>query len=355
MIAKRTIPLFIAALVGVLMIATYFIPYTEQWGAEAMEMFIILAAAAMVLGAGNLLLLNLAKISNKQPGWGYAGITLTAFFATLIIGLFKIGAMPTPSSPDNAWTAPVVQEGSPFWWIYQFGLVPLTATMFAMLAFYIASAAFRAFRAKNVEATLLLGTAFIVLLGQVYAGYWLTDFLPKIEYWVNELQHLAPYLATLPESTAHLVTTVVTQLDDGVLLKDVVVGSGVPYASLGVDQQALIQAGLVRVDSIRDFTLAVSMQAEAGVALKDIVVNGVPYEYMSVDHKPLAKETVEYIGGWWYQLLNGLRLENLTQVIFNVPQKAGNRAIMIGIALGIVSTSLKVILGVDRSYLGSAD
>jgi hypothetical protein len=353
-IAKRTIPLIIAALVGVLMIATYFIPYTEQWGAKAMEMFIILAAAAMVLGAGSLLLLNLTKISKREQGWGFAAITLTAFFVTLIIGLFKIGAMPTPSAPDNAWTAQIVQEGSLFWWTYKFGLVPLTATMFAMLAFYIASAAFRAFRAKNLEATLLLGTAFIVLLGQVYAGYWLTDFLPKIEYWVNDLQHLAPYLATLPEATAHLVTAVVTQLDDGVLLKDVMV-NGVPYASLGVDQQALIQAGLVRVDSIRDFTLAVSMQAEQWVALKDIVVNGVPYEYMSADHKPLAKETVEYIGGWWYQLLNGLRLEKLTQVILDVPQKAGNRAIMIGIALGIVSTSLKVILGVDRSYLGSAD
>ena len=101
MIAKRTIPLVIAALVGVLMIATYFIPYDGAVGAEAMEMFIILAAAAMVLGAGNLLLLNLSKISKRQPGWGYAGITLMAFFVTLIIGLFKIGAMPTPSSPGQ--------------------------------------------------------------------------------------------------------------------------------------------------------------------------------------------------------------------------------------------------------------
>ena len=57
----------------------------------------------------------------------------------------------------------------------------------------------------------------------------------------------------------------------------------------------------------------------------------------------------------WYQFLSGLRLENLTQMILDVPQKAGNRAIMIGIALGIVSTSLKVLLGVDRSYLGSED
>ena len=53
------------------------------------------------------------------------------------------------------------------------------------------------------------------------------------------------------------------------------------------------------------------------------------------------------------QFLHGLRLDRLTEIIMNVFNTLGNRAIMIGIALGVVSTSLKVLLGVDRSYLGS--
>jgi len=40
-------------------------------------------------------------------------------------------------------------------------------------------------------------------------------------------------------------------------------------------------------------------------------------------------------------------------IILGVFNTAGQRAIMIGIALGVAATSLKVLLGVDRSYLGS--
>jgi len=38
--------------------------------------------------------------------------------------------------------------------------------------------------------------------------------------------------------------------------------------------------------------------------------------------------------------------------IMQMPNTAGQRAIMIGIALGMVSTSLRIILGLERAYLG---
>ena len=57
-------------------------------------------------------------------------------------------------------------------------------------------------------------------------------------------------------------------------------------------------------------------------------------------------DTVPGFGDW-------VRLENVTSTIMQVFNLAGNRAIMIGIGLGVVSTSLKILLGVDRSYLGS--
>ena len=61
------------------------------------------------------------------------------------------------------------------------------------------------------------------------------------------------------------------------------------------------------------------------------------------------------ITGAEVESLMSLRLDRITSTITQVFILAGNRAITIGIALGIVSLSLKVLMGVDRSYLGSEE
>ena len=237
---KRTVPLLISAVTGFVLIGTAFIPMFEDWGNDAMAWFNLLAAFAFILGGGNLLKMQLQKISAQQAGWGYAAVTLIAFFVTLFLGLAKVGVHPNTKFPEFSWSGNYLEEGSAFWWFFEYIFTPLSATMFALLAFYISSAAFRAFRAKNTEATILLIIAVIVLLGRTYASEWLT----------------------------------------GGFSNEPIFGDG-----------------------------------------------GITYSDFKLDH--------------------------LSQIIMDDFTTPGMRAIKIGIALGVASTSLKVLLGVDRSYLGS--
>jgi hypothetical protein len=61
-------------------------------------------------------------------------------------------------------------------------------------------------------------------------------------------------------------------------------------------------------------------------------------------------------GLWLTEGLTGnlefLQIPNLANWVMDVPNLAGQRAIMIGIALGVISMSLRIILGVERTYLG---
>ena len=85
-----------------------------------------------------------------------------------------------------------------FVWIFDHVQVPMDATMFSLLAFFIASAAYRAFRARTLEATLLLAAALIVMLGNapIVSAYWnklsfATDLPSETRQWILENPNLS--------------------------------------------------------------------------------------------------------------------------------------------------------------------
>src|SRR5688572_32009494 len=120
---KRTVPLFITAIAGIIMIVAYFIPPTQSWGEEVAVWFDILAAIAFVLGGGNLLKIQLKKMSDRSPGWGYAAVTAVSFLLMLIAGLGKFGVPPSTEFPNYGWSG-AYNEGGLFWWMYEFSMKP---------------------------------------------------------------------------------------------------------------------------------------------------------------------------------------------------------------------------------------
>lgn len=74
-------------------------------------------------------------------------------------------------------------DGPGFKWLFESIVVPLDSTMFALLAFFMASAAYRTFRARTPEATVLLLVAVIVMIGRVPIGELFYKHMPQVSEW----------------------------------------------------------------------------------------------------------------------------------------------------------------------------
>jgi len=269
---RRQVPLAITFFVGIVMIFSAFVPHWpfDRLNTDLTDFFMIIAAFAFILGGGNLCKIHWKKAAARKPGWGFSVVTLLAFGITLVAGLFKLG------NPDGIMGA-LDMEGSWFDFIYTNFLYPLSSTMFSLLAFYVASASYRAFRAKNPDATMLLVAAFFILLGRTFVGDELTRGIPGI---------IELFFASVTLYVAWRLYRAKHQIGAGLL-------------------------GLVAVGF------------------------------------------VAYVAYCWFGDGQVLTTRNLVGWIMMVPQMAGQRAIMIGICLGVISMSLRLILGVERGHLGS--
>jgi len=187
---RLAIPLMITFVAGMIMILQFFVPATQSMGESLQEWYMIVASAAIFLGSANLLNVHIHKIRYKAKNWKYSPVTIAGFFAMIITGL-----------------AYGIEQGLPFDYMFQTMMVPMGATMFSLLAFFVASAAFRAFRASNWRATLLLASAFVVMLGRVPIGSMIWNKIPLVSEWIMQVPNLAGQRAVMIGAAMGMVAT----------------------------------------------------------------------------------------------------------------------------------------------------
>jgi hypothetical protein len=132
----------------------------------------IVVAFALFLGLANVVTVHWNRIQTKKPGAVYSVVLLVALVATLVLG----------------YAGPASRNGR---FIFEYILQPLEATFFALLAVFIATAAFRAFRVRDMETFFFVLFAVIVLLGQVPISIFIWPELPVIKDWIINVPTLA--------------------------------------------------------------------------------------------------------------------------------------------------------------------
>ena len=192
---RRQVPLVITLITGIVFAAQYYVPHpaSEQMLTSATKWLQIISGFALVLGVTSLFHIHAVKIRRKEPGWAYSLILYGGILGTIAAGFsysFTAGQWVNGKETING----IVTA---FGWIYSDMMVPLQGTMFAILAFFIASAAYRSFRARSREAALLLIAAIIVMMGRVPLGEMLLPVSGDVTQWILNVLNAAVRRAIL--------------------------------------------------------------------------------------------------------------------------------------------------------------
>ena len=179
---KRAVPLAITFLTAFFLVVSFFVPH-EPFGELEQRLlvwFSIVFGFTMLLGVDSLIRSHVRKLARPRPGWWHSLALLVALVMTVVVGVMGFVRYGSPFHME-----------SPFMFLYTYSIVPLQGTMFALLAFFIASASYRAFRARNTVATLLLVSAVIVMLGRIPIGAAISQFFPTAQEWIMDVPQLA--------------------------------------------------------------------------------------------------------------------------------------------------------------------
>ncbi len=179
---QRRLPQIIAFVFGVVMFLQYFSTHPVARGINAavlVDFWQIIFAFALIVGVITFVKTTTTGI-NRAADWPYRLISLAG---VIVMPAFAI-----------IWG---IKAESPFMWVFENIQVPLQSTVFALLAFFVASASYRGFRARSIPAAVLLGAAFITVLSRSSLEAWYPAALDSFAEWVRDYPSMAARRAIL--------------------------------------------------------------------------------------------------------------------------------------------------------------
>ena len=137
------------------------------------DKFIAMECVMLLMGAINLTRIHASNIRRRRNYWMASVVLLVALYGYIFLGIYE------------------TTQGEHFDWIYMNILEPINTTMFALIAFYIASAAYRAFRVRSAEAAVLLVSGIIVMLSNAPIGEAIWSQFPVMGGWIMDIPNTA--------------------------------------------------------------------------------------------------------------------------------------------------------------------
>ena len=173
---SREIPWIVTVLTGLLMLVPYYfgIPILDRFSSTLQNWTVVLLAFALGYGALSLMIVHSRNIVRRKAGWENSVALLVC-----LVGMIVTGAIPPFLSH------PI------FNWMYQYLQLRINQTTYALLAPFIASAAYRAFRARSIESTLMLVAGFFVMMMNAPIGGYLWTGFSAVGSWIYSIPNNA--------------------------------------------------------------------------------------------------------------------------------------------------------------------
>ena len=178
---SRTLAFAVCLISGVLMFTMYFSqhPVAQMVNVAVPIWWQIVFAFTLIIGVVGFIRNNARAIKRGND----APYRMVAIAGVIIMPLLSL-----------IWG---IGATSPFMWIFENVQVPLQATVFSLLAFFVASASFRGFRARSVQAAVLLAAAVIILVSRSALGNVIGEWLPDFADWMRNYPSMSARRAIL--------------------------------------------------------------------------------------------------------------------------------------------------------------